>query len=225
MPLADDTAAKAQQIRMAARRATLEMQDQGDMRKALEARPRPLRPFEVGDKVAYWRKGKGQGFKLGRARWYGRATIIGKQGVNYILAHRGAFLREAPEQIRPATAEETAGDEEVDDVLRESARQMRSQEGQRGMVDITTEERPPTPEDVTTGVRRGAQVVEPAVEENEPMAGERLEVQGERLEEQRQEEPEAPETCDPVRNGPTWRRMIWATICRSIVATSRVPPG
>ena len=31
------------------------------MRRALVARPRPWREFQVGDQVAFWRKGRGRG--------------------------------------------------------------------------------------------------------------------------------------------------------------------
>lgn len=60
-----------------------------------------------GALVAYWRNQKwikGQ-LHLG-GKWYGVATVLGKIGRNYILAHRKQILRAAPEQVRPATDEE-----------------------------------------------------------------------------------------------------------------------
>ena len=56
MPLYDDTAARAQQIRHAARLAVLGTQDGRAMRLALAARPRLRREFQSGDCVCYWRK-------------------------------------------------------------------------------------------------------------------------------------------------------------------------
>ena len=92
-PLYDSGAERSTAIRMATRKAALELQDSDDLRRALAARPRPTKQFAVGDKVAYWRRGKGQGFKQGGARWHGRATVVGFQGDNLNVSHRNNFLR------------------------------------------------------------------------------------------------------------------------------------
>ena len=76
MPVLDRPSERATQIRQAARQAFLECQDDKAMRRALVARPRPWREFQVGDQVAFWRKGKGRGTKYGHARWHGRAVIL-----------------------------------------------------------------------------------------------------------------------------------------------------
>ena len=146
-PLYDSGAERSTAIRMAARKAALELQDSDDLRRALAARPRPAKQFAVGDKVAYWRRGKGQGFKQGGARWHGRATVVGFQGDNLIVSHRNNFLRCAPEQVRHATLAEVTGDTLVENVLR-GAQAVLQQSGQQGMVDLTQADRPPTLESV-----------------------------------------------------------------------------
>ena len=152
-PLYDSGAERSVAIRMAARKAALELQDSDDLRRALAARPRPAKRFAVGDKVAYWRRGKGQGFKQGGARWHGRATVVGFQGDNLIVSHRNNFLRCAPEQVRHATLAEVTGDTLVENVLR-GAQAVLQQSGHQGMVDLTQSERPPTLESVHDVVKR-----------------------------------------------------------------------
>ena len=76
MPVLDLPSERATQIRQAARQALMECQDDKAMRRALVARPRPWREFQVGDQFAIWRKGKGRGMKHGHARWHGRAVTL-----------------------------------------------------------------------------------------------------------------------------------------------------
>ena len=106
----DETSlAQAQAIRLSARRAVIEMQDSMSLRRALAARPRLHQVFEPGSMVAYWRHQKfqqGHGVVLG-GKWYGTAIVIGQVGRNYVIAHRKHIFRCAPEQLRPATSEES----------------------------------------------------------------------------------------------------------------------
>ena len=50
------------------------------MRRAMVARPRPWREFQVGDQLAFWRQGKGWGMRSGHARWHGRAIVLSVSG-------------------------------------------------------------------------------------------------------------------------------------------------
>lgn len=60
--------------------------------------------------VAYWRGQKlQQGQVVQGGRWYGTTVVIGNIGKNLIIAHRRQIFRVAPEQLRPATAEELLG--------------------------------------------------------------------------------------------------------------------
>ena len=74
MPVLDRPSERAIQIRQAARQAFVESQDDNAMRRALVARPRPWREFQVGDQVAVWRNVKGRSMRSGQARWHGRAV-------------------------------------------------------------------------------------------------------------------------------------------------------
>ena len=76
MPVLDRPSERATQIRQAARQVFVEGQDHRAMRRAPVARPRPWREFQVGDQVAFWRKGKGRGMRHGHARWHGQAVVL-----------------------------------------------------------------------------------------------------------------------------------------------------
>ena len=77
MPVLDRPSERAIQIRHAARKASVESHDDKALRRALVARPRPWREFQVGDQVAFWRKGKGRGMRFGHARWHGGSQCAG----------------------------------------------------------------------------------------------------------------------------------------------------
>ena len=173
MPLYDDTAARAQQIRHAARLAVLETQDDRAMRLALAARPRLRREFQSGNRVRYWRKQLGsreaQGYRTKHARWHGRAVVVGKHVSNLWVTHRNTFLRCAPGQLRLATPEETMGDEQVDEVLRRT-RDLLSDAGgpQRGFIDLSKEEMPPNLESVVDIASRAATSADESTENTAP---------------------------------------------------------
>eukprot|EP00435_Cladocopium_sp_Y103_P050118 s180_g15.t1 len=105
--LQDQAVAKAQAVRLAARKAVLALQDDKILKRALLARPRRDRPFASGDVVAYWRDQKwSQGVLSQGGKWYGSGVVIGLIGRNVIIAHRNHIIRCAPEQVRLATSEE-----------------------------------------------------------------------------------------------------------------------
>ena len=54
----DDAHEKAHSVRLAARKAMLEVQDSKALKAAIRARPRPHRPFQSGDWVYFWRTQK-----------------------------------------------------------------------------------------------------------------------------------------------------------------------
>ena len=100
----DRPSERAIQIRQAARQAFVESQDDKAMRRAVVARPRPWREFQVGDQVAFWRKGKGRGMRHGHARWHGRAVVLAlcPGSKNVWVAHRHQLLKVSQEQLRMA---------------------------------------------------------------------------------------------------------------------------
>ena len=77
IPLFDTAAQFAMKCRLAARKRLAEWQDRQAGRWALLKRPRPLRSFTMGDRIAVWRRGKGQGYKKGDARWHGPGVVVG----------------------------------------------------------------------------------------------------------------------------------------------------
>ena len=105
--LTEEGLARAQAIKTSARQAVIALQDNRSLRLAMSARPRTVTEFAPGALVSYWRSQKWlQGVLHNQGRWYGTATVLGKVGRNYVLAHRKQILRAAPEQVRAATNEE-----------------------------------------------------------------------------------------------------------------------
>ena len=121
MPVLDRPSERATRIRQEARQAFVECQDDKAMRRALVARPRPWREFQVGDQVAFWRKGKGRAVKHGHARWHGRAVILralcpGSKNVWVAYTHQ--LLKVSQEQLRMATITEMVADDVIHQELR-----------------------------------------------------------------------------------------------------------
>ena len=107
--LQDEAIARSYEVRNAARRAVLSLQDDRTLRKALLARPRRDKPFTAGEVVAFWRDQKwSQGVLSRGGKWHGSGIVIGLVGRNVIIAHRNHIIRCAPEQVRLATNEEKA---------------------------------------------------------------------------------------------------------------------
>ena len=116
----DRPSERAIQIRQAARQAFVESQDDKAMRRAVVARPRPWRECQVGDQVAFWRKGKGRGMRHGHARWHGRAVVLAlcPGSKNVWVAHRHQLLKVSQEQLRMATITERVADDVIHQELR-----------------------------------------------------------------------------------------------------------
>ena len=105
---ADPSCRQAHVVRQTARRAVLECQDDRALRAALRARPRVHREFQSGDWVYYWRTQKSvDGTRIEGGRWYGAAMVLGRVGRNLVVAHKRSIMRCSPEQLRPATDEES----------------------------------------------------------------------------------------------------------------------
>ena len=152
LPVLDRPSERATQIRQAARQAFVECQGDKAMRRALVARPRPWREFQVGDQVAFWRKGKGRGMKHGHARWHGRAVILALclGSKNVWVAYRHQLLKVSQEQLRIATITERV----ADDVIHQELRAMGENSAAEGQVlpkylDISKDPPPPSAEEFT----------------------------------------------------------------------------
>ena len=152
MPVLDRTSERATQIRQAARQAFEESQDDKAMRRALVVRPRPWREFQVGEQVAFWRRGKGRGMRHGHARWHGRAVVLAlcSGSKNVWVAHRRQLLGVCQEQLRMATIKERV----ADDVINQELRAIGENSATDGQVlpkylDISKDPLPPSAEEFT----------------------------------------------------------------------------
>ena len=104
--LHDDLAAHTVRIRSNARLAVMPFNDNLATRRALDQRLRPLRECSVGDEVAVWRRGNGQGApgKQRRAQWRGPGIILGAVRGNYFVAMPWSVIKAAREKLRHRTA-------------------------------------------------------------------------------------------------------------------------
>ena len=93
-----DAFRRSMEVRLACQRVCIEDRDDAALRMALDARPRPYREYCVGDCVAYWRK-RGN-LKKDKAKWHGRAIVIGREKQNVWTAHGQTCLHCAPEHLR-----------------------------------------------------------------------------------------------------------------------------
>ena len=105
--LTTDCFARSQAVRHAARMAVLQCQDDKALRAALRARPRTQKAIQSGDWCFYWRSQKWEnGTLIKGGKWCGAGLILGRIGINWIVAHRRSLFRVSPEQIRLATEDE-----------------------------------------------------------------------------------------------------------------------
>ena len=94
-------------LREAARRAFVSMDNSNSLRRIMLRRSRPVRNnFEVGDLVLYWKR-KGGNMRRERGQWYGlaRVALVENQRVIW-LVHAHRLVRASPEQLRSASMRE-----------------------------------------------------------------------------------------------------------------------
>ena len=97
----DDSYFRANQIRVEARKAFVERDNDDRIRRAIERRTRPERgPFPAGAKVYVWRPGGLKGSSKAH-RWRGPGTVIGHSDQSKFWVSFGSkVLKCAPEQLR-----------------------------------------------------------------------------------------------------------------------------
>eukprot|EP00435_Cladocopium_sp_Y103_P019462 s1915_g4.t1 len=156
--LADAGYQRSQAIRQAARLAVLQCQDDRALRNALRARPRVQRQFMSGDWVYYWRSQKWQnGVLLRGGRWHGAALVLGRIGVNWVVAHRRNLFRCSPEQLRHATHDEQAiAKFDQSELLGIKTLLEKGQFPKSQFVDLINQDEPEPPEHVEARVQQGA---------------------------------------------------------------------
>jgi len=69
--------------------------------------------------------------------------VIGESGKNRFIAHGNAVTKCSPEQLRPASAHESAGGCMPDKLRSEMERARRAATRNQGFADLTGEEKPP----------------------------------------------------------------------------------
>ena len=160
---------RSQAIRQSARLAVLQCQDSRALRVALRARPRPRREFVSGDWVYYWRSQKWQdGTLLRGGRWHGAGIVLGRLGVNFIVAHRRSLFRCSPEHIRLATEQEKCVAEFDSNELLGIKNLLEKGQFPKGQfIDLLNQEAPREPEQVIQHVRQDA-VARSAAELSQP---------------------------------------------------------
>eukprot|EP00435_Cladocopium_sp_Y103_P027341 s2384_g6.t1 len=98
---------RSEEIRLAAAKAFHEADASQSLRNALQGGPRPVRDFEVGQLVYFWRKGTDGPKKNRPSFWRGPGRVILTSPPSTVwLSFRGYVVKAAPEQLRLATEEE-----------------------------------------------------------------------------------------------------------------------
>ena len=93
---------KAHRIRMAARKAFLEVDSENRLRRALSHRTRPQRgPFSPGQEVLIWRKGRGQT----KCHWQGPGRVVGVHSDKVWVTFGAKIYRCCPEHVRHQSRE------------------------------------------------------------------------------------------------------------------------
>ena len=95
-------------MRLAARRAMIELDDRDKVQRALDHRTRTTQDFQVGQMVYYWRV-RQQRDKEKKGSWLEPARVIGFYDHSKIWIARGnKVLRCSPEQVREMTPDQEA---------------------------------------------------------------------------------------------------------------------
>ena len=98
---------RAEELRLAASKAFHEADASQALKNALHGGPRPIRDFEVGQMVYFWRKGTDGPKKNQPGFWRGPGRVVLTSPPSTIwVNYRGFIVKAAPEQIRLASEEE-----------------------------------------------------------------------------------------------------------------------
>eukprot|EP00971_Amphidinium_carterae_P173220 3434410-Amphidinium_carterae.2 len=90
------------------------------IRRCILSGPRPLKRFNPGELVYMWkRSGDVHAFRIEHrhCHWHGPCTVIGHHRAKIWLNYRGHLWLCSPEQVRPATLEETAAQKHLGEEL------------------------------------------------------------------------------------------------------------
>ena len=120
---ADESFEESLQRQMQARKMFLEVDARRRIQRALRAGSRPLKEFQMGELVYYYRRGRKQGSRYG-GHWYGPARVLchekygadgsgGTSGAIVWVSHAGKILRCSPEQLKHVTQDLRRLDQEI----------------------------------------------------------------------------------------------------------------
>ena len=149
----NDACLRSTEIRLAARRAMVEMDNVDKVKRATEHSSRPQPEFDIGDYVYYWRVSK-ESEKYGI--WKGPARVIGKIDSSKLwIAHGNKVLRCSPVQLQAVSEEHEAALRFVPPEALKSAGRGANR-GARTFIDITKEGSPPLPHNPQSQLRQVA---------------------------------------------------------------------
>ena len=135
---------RAHRIRLAARKAFLEVDSADRLRRAMSHRTRPKRgPFHPCQEVLIWRKGRGQT----KCHWQGPGRVVGVHSDKVWVAFGAKVYRCCPEKVRHQS-------KEVQDLARwipENLRRHRNNLRERGAGNVVELDRQPKPPDSERG--------------------------------------------------------------------------
>ena len=135
----------AEKMRLSATKAFYEADCSQSIRNAVHAGARPVREFEVGQMVYFWRKGTDGVKKNNQSYWRGPARVILTSPPSAIwITYRGYVIKSSPEHLRSATTEETFTlSQWIDDIAQTRADIQK--EPRQGYIDLTDT---PIPEEI-----------------------------------------------------------------------------
>lgn len=132
-----------QKMRMAARKAMVEADEKDKVIRAVEHRSRPLKDFQVGQLVYYWRRFPKDDKK---GAWRGPARVIGYfDSLKIWVCHGNRVLRCAPEQVRALTTDQEAAVKFVPIELQSQAGRF-AKHGAQTFIDVSNQGKPPNEE-------------------------------------------------------------------------------
>ena len=166
------------QAECAAQQTFLRLDARRRLARALRARCRPLKEFQTGQLVYYFRRGRKEGSRYG-GRWHGPARVLCHESTSNSrehggsvvwVSHGGVLIRCAPEQLRPVTRDLSQLDIELNGPrnFHQCLEQVSRQQRYLDLTDNTLEMREPNTVEDEEGPRYRLRSKRPAQELFDP---------------------------------------------------------
>eukprot|EP00971_Amphidinium_carterae_P332368 6466496-Amphidinium_carterae.1 len=135
-----DDVRRREELRQAAWKSLIETQSKERLLRALRAQHRlPLKELQIGELVMIWRQPGHQ-----RGSWHGPGSVVLSQGQHVWCAVRGNIWKINRTHVRPATNEESQGQELLQKYLQTVTEELKgSNRGPKRFMDGTQEPAPP----------------------------------------------------------------------------------